>query len=69
LPGSWPKVKTVPDIRLSGGETIGSLEVVPTPGHSPGHVAFRDTCDGPKSLKEFALLLGDSSTVEYRFFG
>jgi glyoxylase-like metal-dependent hydrolase (beta-lactamase superfamily II) len=46
LPGSWPKVKTAPDNRLTGGETIGSLEVVPTPGHSPGHVAFRDTRDG-----------------------
>jgi glyoxylase-like metal-dependent hydrolase (beta-lactamase superfamily II) len=46
LPGSWPRVKTVPDTRLTGGETIGSLEVIPTPGHSPGHVAFRDTRDG-----------------------
>jgi glyoxylase-like metal-dependent hydrolase (beta-lactamase superfamily II) len=46
MPGSWPTVKTIPDTRLTGGETIGSLEVVPTPGHSPGHVAFRDTRDG-----------------------
>jgi glyoxylase-like metal-dependent hydrolase (beta-lactamase superfamily II) len=46
LPGGWPKVKTIPNTRLAGGETIGSLEVVPTPGHSPGHVAFRDTRDG-----------------------
>jgi glyoxylase-like metal-dependent hydrolase (beta-lactamase superfamily II) len=46
LPDSWPKVKTVSDARLTGGETIGSLEVVPTPGHSPGHVAFRDIRDG-----------------------
>jgi glyoxylase-like metal-dependent hydrolase (beta-lactamase superfamily II) len=45
LPGGWPKVKTVPDTRLTGGEMIGSLEVIPTPGHSPGHVAFRDTRD------------------------
>jgi glyoxylase-like metal-dependent hydrolase (beta-lactamase superfamily II) len=55
LPGSWPKVKTVPDTRLIGGETIGSLEVVPTPGHSPGHVAFRDTRDG-------AVIAGDVFT-------
>src|SRR5207302_436808 len=46
LPGSWPKnVKTVPDLRLTGGEGIGSLEVVPSPGHTPGHVAFLDTRD------------------------
>jgi glyoxylase-like metal-dependent hydrolase (beta-lactamase superfamily II) len=55
LPGSSPKVKTVPDTRLSGGEMIGSLEVVPTPGHSPGHIAFRDTRDG-------AVIAGDVFT-------
>ena len=46
LPGMWPKdIKTAPDLRLTGGERIGSLEVIPTPGHTPGHVAFRDTRD------------------------
>jgi glyoxylase-like metal-dependent hydrolase (beta-lactamase superfamily II) len=43
--GSWPKLDTVPDVRLSGGDRIGSLEVVASPGHSPGHVAFLDTRD------------------------
>jgi glyoxylase-like metal-dependent hydrolase (beta-lactamase superfamily II) len=45
LPGSWPKIETVPDVLLKGGERIGSLEVIPSPGHSPGHVAFLDTRD------------------------
>jgi len=45
LPGSWPKLETVPDVRLSGGDRVGCLEVVPSPGHSPGHVAFLDTRD------------------------
>jgi glyoxylase-like metal-dependent hydrolase (beta-lactamase superfamily II) len=45
LPGMWRKVETQPDVRLQGGERIGSLEVVPTPGHSPGHVSFLDTRD------------------------
>jgi glyoxylase-like metal-dependent hydrolase (beta-lactamase superfamily II) len=45
LPGSWPKLHTVPDIRLSAGDRVGSLEVVASPGHSPGHVAFLDTRD------------------------
>jgi glyoxylase-like metal-dependent hydrolase (beta-lactamase superfamily II) len=46
LKGSWPKkLETVPDVRISGGERIGSLEVVPSPGHTPGHVAFLDTRD------------------------
>lgn len=45
LPGSWPKVKTAPDVRLNGGDRVGSLEVIETPGHSPGHIAFLDTRD------------------------
>jgi glyoxylase-like metal-dependent hydrolase (beta-lactamase superfamily II) len=46
LRGSWPKqLATVPEVRLNGGERIGSLEVVPSPGHTPGHVAFLDTRD------------------------
>ena len=45
LPGSWPKLRTVPDVRLVGGDRVGSLEVVANPGHTPGHVAFLDTRD------------------------
>jgi glyoxylase-like metal-dependent hydrolase (beta-lactamase superfamily II) len=54
-PGQWPKLKTTPDVRLTGGETIGSLEVIPTPGHTPGHVSFLDTRDG-------TLIVGDVFT-------
>ena len=59
LRGSWPKITTRPDTRLEGGERIGSLEVVSTPGHSPGHVAFLDTRDR-------ALLVGDTFTTYWR---
>ena len=45
LPGSWPTVRTVPDVRLEAGDRVGSLEVVASPGHTPGHVAFLDTRD------------------------
>jgi glyoxylase-like metal-dependent hydrolase (beta-lactamase superfamily II) len=45
LPGGWPKLKTRPDIMLKAGDRVGSLEVVPTPGHTPGHVSFLDTRD------------------------
>jgi glyoxylase-like metal-dependent hydrolase (beta-lactamase superfamily II) len=45
LPGSWPKVSTTPDVRPNPGDRVGSLEVVPTPGHTPGHVSYLDTRD------------------------
>ena len=45
LTGSWPRLRTVPDVRLGPGDRVGSLEVVASPGHSPGHVAYLDTRD------------------------
>lgn len=45
LPGSWPELETRPDVLLEPGGRVGSLEVVETPGHTPGHVAFLDTRD------------------------
>lgn len=46
LPGAWPKkFATVPDGRLNAGDRVGSLEVLASPGHTPGHVAFLDTRD------------------------
>lgn len=45
LPGMWPTLKTTPDVQLNAGDRVGSLEVVPSPGHTPGHVAFVDTRD------------------------
>jgi glyoxylase-like metal-dependent hydrolase (beta-lactamase superfamily II) len=59
LSGTWPKLKTVPDTRLTGGERIGSLEVIASPGHSPGHVAFLDTRDR-------TLIAGDAFTTYVR---
>jgi glyoxylase-like metal-dependent hydrolase (beta-lactamase superfamily II) len=45
LPGSWPDLETKPDVLLEPGDHVGSLEVIETPGHTPGHVAFLDTRD------------------------
>jgi glyoxylase-like metal-dependent hydrolase (beta-lactamase superfamily II) len=56
LTGSWPKLKTVPDVRLSEGDRVGSLEVIAAPGHTPGHVAFLDTRDR-------TLIAGDTYTT------
>lgn len=57
--GSWATLETTPDVRLAGGERIGSLEVIPTPGHTPGHVALLDTRDR-------ALFAGDTFTTYVR---
>jgi glyoxylase-like metal-dependent hydrolase (beta-lactamase superfamily II) len=60
LRGSWPKkVATTPDTMLHGGERIGSLEAIATPGHTPGHIAFLDTRDR-------TLIAGDTFTTYWR---
>jgi glyoxylase-like metal-dependent hydrolase (beta-lactamase superfamily II) len=56
LPGAWPKLSTVPDVRLNEGDRVGSLRVVLTPGHTPGHVAFLD-------MRDRALIAGDTFTA------
>lgn len=43
LRGGYPVCKTKPSLLLHEGDRLGSLEVVATPGHTPGHVAFLDT--------------------------
>ncbi|MFL5966318.1 MAG: MBL fold metallo-hydrolase [Gaiellaceae bacterium] len=56
VPGSWPKLETTPDVRLAARDRVGSLEVVASPGHTPGHVAYLDTRDR-------TLLAGDVYTT------
>jgi glyoxylase-like metal-dependent hydrolase (beta-lactamase superfamily II) len=46
LRGDYRTVKTQPSHLLANGERIGSLQVVSTPGHTPGHIALFDRRDG-----------------------
>jgi glyoxylase-like metal-dependent hydrolase (beta-lactamase superfamily II) len=57
--GSWATLETKPDVRLAGGERIGNLEVIPTPGHTPGHLAFLD-------VRDRTLFAGDTFTTYWR---
>ena len=43
--GYFVKVDWKPDRLLKPGDRVGSLEVVASPGHTPGHVAFIDARD------------------------
>jgi glyoxylase-like metal-dependent hydrolase (beta-lactamase superfamily II) len=64
--GSWPKLTTVPDVRLRHGDRVGSLEVIDSPGHSPGHVAFRDTRDGTVIAGDVFTSIGGLETTSKR---
>jgi glyoxylase-like metal-dependent hydrolase (beta-lactamase superfamily II) len=45
LRGGWPGTETKPTRTVAPGEHVGSLEVVASPGHTPGHVSFLDPRD------------------------
>jgi glyoxylase-like metal-dependent hydrolase (beta-lactamase superfamily II) len=45
LRGGWPGTETKPTRTVVPGERVGSLEVVASPGHTPGHVSFLDVRD------------------------
>ena len=44
--GDYPVCEVRPTRTLQPGEMVGSLRVVASPGHTPGHIAFFDTRDG-----------------------
>ena len=43
--GYFVKVEWKPDRLLKPGDRVGSLQVIASPGHTPGHIAFLDTRD------------------------
>jgi len=54
--GSFSKVETIPSVLLTDGEIYGSLQVIATPGHTPGHLSFLDTRSG-------TVIAGDALTA------
>ena len=44
--GGFPGAATAPSHLLEDGELYGSLRVISTPGHTPGHVCYFDERDG-----------------------
>jgi glyoxylase-like metal-dependent hydrolase (beta-lactamase superfamily II) len=53
LRGGYVTVTTQPTRLLQPGDRVGSLRVISSPGHTPGHIAFLDERDG-------TLIAGDS---------
>ena len=51
--GSFKKLRNLPDLLVNENDKVGSLRVISTPGHTPGHLAFLDERDG-------TLFAGDS---------
>jgi glyoxylase-like metal-dependent hydrolase (beta-lactamase superfamily II) len=68
LTGSWPKIKTVPDVRLKGGDRVGSLEVIDSPGHTPGHVAFLDTRDRTLIAGDVFATIGGPAVSSHKYW-
>jgi glyoxylase-like metal-dependent hydrolase (beta-lactamase superfamily II) len=53
LRGGWVIRKTQPTRLLHEGDRVGSLEVIATPGHTPGHCSFLD-------IRDRTLIAGDA---------
>jgi glyoxylase-like metal-dependent hydrolase (beta-lactamase superfamily II) len=62
--GSLPGAETRPTRTLTAGETVGSLEVVAAPGHTPGHVAYLDRRDGTLFCGDAFTTLGGVATTD-----
>jgi glyoxylase-like metal-dependent hydrolase (beta-lactamase superfamily II) len=62
LRGSYPGAKTKPTRLVTPGERVGSLEVIASPGHTPGHVSFLDVRDRTLYAGDAWVTLGGVST-------
>jgi glyoxylase-like metal-dependent hydrolase (beta-lactamase superfamily II) len=51
------RVETRPTLTLCDGDRVGSLQLVFSPGHTPGHVAYFD-------VRDRSLLAGDSFNTQ-----
>jgi len=53
----FARAKTLPSQEMKHGDRIGSLKVIGTPGHTPGHLSFLD-------MREGALIAGDAFATQ-----
>jgi glyoxylase-like metal-dependent hydrolase (beta-lactamase superfamily II) len=53
----FPGAKARPSRLLADGDRVASLQVISSPGHTPGHISFLDSRDG-------SLIAGDAFTTQ-----
>lgn len=63
LRGGLSGTETVPTRLVGDGEHVGSLRVIATPGHTPGHIALLDERDGTLFCGDVFSTLGGMATT------
>lgn len=63
LRGGLSGIDSVPTRTVEGGEKIGSLTVIETPGHTPGHLSAIDERDGTLYCGDVFSTLGGMATT------
>jgi glyoxylase-like metal-dependent hydrolase (beta-lactamase superfamily II) len=61
--GSFPGAATKPTRTVEPGDTVGSLQVIASPGHTPGHVSFLDARDNTLICGDAYSTLGGVATT------
>ncbi len=61
--GSFPGISSTPTHLVSDGELFGSLRVITTPGHTPGHACFFDERDGTLYAGDALICVGGNVHV------
>jgi glyoxylase-like metal-dependent hydrolase (beta-lactamase superfamily II) len=61
--GGFPGAATKPTHLLSDGELYGSLRVVASPGHTPGHLSYLDERDGTLYAGDALVTVGGTVNV------
>jgi glyoxylase-like metal-dependent hydrolase (beta-lactamase superfamily II) len=70
LSGGYPGAKTRPTRTFEDEDQVGSLKVIATPGHTPGHVSFLDERSNTLLCGDTFSTLGGVATsakVNWRF--
>ena len=63
IKGSLPGIRTAPTHLVNDGELFGSLRVITTPGHTPGHTSFFDERDGTLYAGDALICVGGKVNI------